>query len=443
MIKKLHFKIQYLFLYIKKNFIFLGLGILIGIVFYLNQDKLSILSQIKIFNYKRIGVEGLYTANNLPDEVSSLLSYGLTTITENDKSALSVLSKSSSIKDDKNYIFEINDNFFWHNGKKLTAHDINPNIKGLGLKVIDDTHIEVIPQEFFAPLLTALSKPLFLKNLIGLGPYRLNKIEYQDGYIKKMSLVPVEKDKKTLIYNFYQNEKDLVTAYKLGQVDEIRTGELPEEIAAWTNTKITQEIKSDQTYLAVFFNTNRIGPKQLRQALAYATPKTKDKNERCLGPISPTSWAYNPTVKDYNYNPAKAQELFKSNGIEKINLIISDRRLLSKADEIKTAWTDILGIEVILNIENQIDQENFDAVLAYGSIPNDPDQYIFWHSTQTGTNITKLTESRIDKLLEEGRQTMDPVERKKIYIDFQRFLLEESPAIFLSYPTIYTISRVK
>ena len=146
MIKKLHFKIQYLFLYIKKNFIFLGLGILIGIVFYLNQDKLSILSQIKIFNYKRIGVEGLYTANNLPDEVSSLLSYGLTTITENDKSALSVLSKSSSIKDDKNYIFEINDNFFWHNGKKLTAHDINPNIKGLGLKVIDDTHIEVIPQ---------------------------------------------------------------------------------------------------------------------------------------------------------------------------------------------------------------------------------------------------------------------------------------------------------
>ncbi|MFA5795842.1 MAG: hypothetical protein WC885_01540, partial [Candidatus Shapirobacteria bacterium] len=76
-------------------------------------------------------------------------------------------------------------------------------------------------------------------------------------------------------------------------------------------------------------------------------------------------------------------------------------------------------------------------------IPADPDQYTFWHSTQEKTNITHLNNSRIDKLLEEGRLTFNLQDRKKIYLDFQKFLLEESPVIFISYPTIYSVSRIK
>jgi len=112
------------------------------------------------------------------------------------------------------------------------------------------------------------------------------------------------------------------------------------------------------------------------------------------------------------------------------------------AEDIKNSWKDILGINVSITIENQIDLDNFDALLTYGAITQDPDQYLFWHSTQTNTNITKLNNSRIDKLLEQGRQTSDQIERKQIYQDFQRYLLEESPAIFLSYPTVYTVSRL-
>ncbi|MDD3998930.1 MAG: hypothetical protein PHR98_02415, partial [Candidatus Shapirobacteria bacterium] len=66
----------------------------------------------------------------------------------------------------------------------------------------------------------------------------------------------------------------------------------------------------------------------------------------------------------------------------------------------------------------------------------------FWHSTQTKTNITKINHPPIDKLLEEGRQTFDQQERKKIYQEFQKILLEESPAIFLKYPILYTVSRI-
>jgi peptide/nickel transport system substrate-binding protein len=116
---------------------------------------------------------------------------------------------------------------------------------------------------------------------------------------------------------------------------------------------------------------------------------------------------------------------------------------LSTAEEIKNAWQSILGLNTVITMENQIDINNFEAVLSYGSIPHDPDQYLFWHSTQLETNVTKLNNSRIDKLLEEGRLSFNPQERKQIYQDFQKYLLEESPAIFLSYPTKFTITRVK
>ncbi|MDD3735449.1 MAG: ABC transporter substrate-binding protein, partial [Candidatus Pacebacteria bacterium] len=56
-------------------------------------------------------------------------------------------------------------------------------------------------------------------------------------------------------------------------------------------------------------------------------------------------------------------------------------------------------------------------------------------------NITHLNNPRLDQLLEEGRITTDKEKRRQIYADFQRFLLEESPAIFIEYPTYHYVFR--
>ena len=85
--------------------------------------------------------------------------------------------------------------------------------------------------------------------------------------------------------------------------------------------------------------------------------------------------------------------------------------------------------------------DEYSAFLAIYEIPSDPDQYFLWHSTQTATNVSKYSNQRIDKLLEDGRTTTDQDERKKIYLDFQRFLLEDAPATFLVHPISYTIAR--
>ncbi|KKQ55358.1 MAG: ABC-type dipeptide transport system, periplasmic component, partial [Candidatus Woesebacteria bacterium GW2011_GWC1_38_13] len=62
-------------------------------------------------------------------------------------------------------------------------------------------------------------------------------------------------------------------------------------------------------------------------------------------------------------------------------------------------------------------------------------------STQSETNITKYKNLRIDKILEDGRVEQDKEKRKELYFDFQRFLIEDSPAIFLYHPVWYNIHR--
>ena len=93
-----------------------------------------------------------------------------------------------------------------------------------------------------------------------------------------------------------------------------------------------------------------------------------------------------------------------------------------------------------INVVNFI-PDDYDALLLTQTIPKDPDQYWFWHSSQEQNNISHLNNPRIDQLLEEGRTTFEQEKRREFYIDFQRFLLEESPAIFINHPTYYYIYR--
>ena len=444
MFKKLHFKIEYLFSYLKKNLVYLVLGLVFGSLVFVFRSKIISYYNQPNFHTTVIGLSGLYTPQKLPEIIQNQLSYGLTSNNENDKPVLSPLIKSLEVNNsNKDYIFHLNPDYYWHNGKNFLSTDINYDFSGITIQPVDNLTLKISLTDPFSPILSLVSQPLFLKDLVGLGPYKLSDITYQDGYVKVMKLQSRDKNKSPLTYRFYSNEKDLFTAFKLGEVDEIETSSLPDEFLNWNHIKTNFTVQVDNRYLAVFLNTEKLNNKQLRQSLAYATPKTKDKNERCTGPVSPLSWAYNPFVKEYNYTPSRAKELFEKNQIEKINLAVVNRELLPIAEDIKTAWNTVLGIDVTVTIENQIDPQNYDAVLAFGGIPHDPDQYIYWHSTQTRTNLTKLNNSRIDKLLEDGRTTFDTQERKRIYQDFQKYLLEESPAIFLSYPITYTTSRIK
>lgn len=113
--------------------------------------------------------------------------------------------------------------------------------------------------------------------------------------------------------------------------------------------------------------------------------------------------------------------------------------LLDEADMIRKNW-EAIGVKVNIQVV-PTKPADYQAFLIIHDIPQDPDQYAMWHSTEEATNISKYKSARIDKLLEEGRVELNADNRKKIYLDFQRFLNEDAPAAFLYHPISYTISR--
>jgi len=443
--KKLLFTTEYFFYYLKKNIIYIVLGLIVGSLAFYQRNNLVKIYQLIGTKRHAFGIEGLYRQDNLPLEISQLISFGLTQASDNDRITNSKLVKELDIQNNNlEYHFTINNQLLWHNGENINSDDIIYPYSGLKISYPASDQLIIELDTLFSPTLSLLTKPLFLKNtLTGLGLYKVTSKTIQEGYIKSLYLQNSETNEK-LIYKFYSSEKDLIDAFKLGEVDNINISQIPPEFKSWPNIAINKKINTKK-YVAIFLNTNKFADKSIRQALAYATPKTSEKNQRCLGPISPDSWAYNPSIKEYNFNPIRSKELFKPEDNQKnIKMLVTDRELLALAETIRQKWSEILSIQVELSAANQsVNLADYDAIISYGSIPIDPDQFNFWHSTQTQTNITKLNNPRIDKLLEEGRDTSDLIERNKIYQDFQRYLLEESPAIFLEFPLTYTISRVK
>ncbi|HNW33027.1 MAG TPA: hypothetical protein PLN39_01355, partial [Candidatus Dojkabacteria bacterium] len=80
---------------------------------------------------------------------------------------------------------------------------------------------------------------------------------------------------------------------------------------------------------------------------------------------------------------------------------------------------------------------NFELLLYEIETSVDPDQYNLWHSLKINypdLNLSGYEYDRVDILLEEGRQSLDRAVRKQKYLQFQKYLVADSPAIFLYNP---------
>ena len=388
----------------------------------------------------RIGVIGQYDSQNLPDSIACLISQGLTRV-DQDGDLQPGIAVSWQINDQqKKYTFKLRDDLFWHDGSKVQAKDIHYHFPDLNLTDQDRQTIEINLEEKFSPLLVLLSRPVFRKKLIGVGEYKVQKTRYHGSNIKSLLLKPAnnDKNKKKLEFKFYPNEKSIRNAFKVGEIDIIYGIQNQQDLVYFPNIK-TESAISDNQYTAIFLNLNKdtFQDKSIRQALAYAITKPQGKS-RAKGPISPSSWAYNNSVKTYDFNITHAKELLEDSSDISFGLFTFPD-LLELAKKIKENWQEI-GVHVEIHVVNFI-PDDYDAILLTQAIPKDPDQYWFWHSSQEQTNISHLKNPRIDQLLEEGRTTLDQEKRREFYLDFQRFLLEESPVIFINHPTYYYIYR--
>lgn len=417
------------------------LGIISGILFFLSLNifGLNIYSQGR----ETVGMVGRFRVDNLPDSILKFVSLGLTLIDKNGEIVPGIASSWESQDGGKTWVFHIANDKAWQDGKDIIANDIQINFSDVKIEKPDPKTIVFKLQTPFSPLPTILSKPIFKKGFLGIGEWKVKKVTVAGNIVEQIILS--KKGEKDMTFKFYPTEERAKLALKLGEVDKLIDIFNPEPFDTWKTLNIERNVNYER-FTAVFFNSakdKKTSDKTFRQALTYAIDKDVFPGVRALGPISPNSWAYNPQVKPYEYDLAKAKTMKNELSKEVLNNlslnIATSPVLLSQAEEIAANWRD-LDIAVNVQVVSSI-PESFDAFLAVLDIPPDPDQYPLWHSSQEATNIANYKNPRIDKLLEDGRTVTNLSERKKIYLDFQRFLIEDSPAAFLYHPVSYTISR--
>jgi peptide/nickel transport system substrate-binding protein len=201
---------------------------------------------------------------------------------------------------------------------------------------------------------------------------------------------------------------------------------------------------------------------RIRQALNYCVDKERllekvllGKGLMSSGTIFPRSWAFDPHLQPYPYDPKKALELLRSEGwedtdgnhtldrkgkeFEFVLLILEGDDVSRKSGlHIQQQFMDI-GINMKIQPSSFSEYEaslltrKFDATLL-NIISDDPDKNsLWWHSSQIdrGLNVFSYRNKKVDELLDKGRVTLDREKRRWIYHQFQRQIYGDPPGIFL------------
>lgn len=224
--------------------------------------------------------------------------------------------------------------------------------------------------------------------------------------------------------------------------------------------------------------------KEVRQALSYALNREviikgllDGRASLPAGFVPPIHWVYNPDNKGYLLNPTKAAELLAQAGFKK-----NSKGILEKdGKELKLKYVATKGNALIdgialqsqkdwgaLGVELELIMVDFNTLLDKHLNPGDyhvtfsglgfsvDPHYSFnaWHSREIrldaagiarGGNRARYTNAEVDRLVDLGKVTVDVAERKKIYQQAEKIIIDDAPAnwIYVNLWTDYVLKDFK
>lgn len=366
----------------------------------------------------------------------------------------------------KEYTIKIKENAYWQDGTSITTNDIiysvtlrknlrdELSIEKLGpfeIRIILSTENAILPT-----LLTFGLEPEHIRNNsklqpIGASSYHIARILKERNKIQGVILQSTLKNKSysRLIINFYENQHQLLTAYKLGEINMFAS-----------NTQYTLPSTSVKNityfgrYYSLVFNTQK-------EKLEDPDIKKNLKDALNISSLLEANYYTNAIIAQGPLSQTFAsKQIFTATGEEgEVTITPQQRILLGKLGVVlpnnpdgqqienflKEEWGKNLGIEV--KITYQEPEEliktakggEFEVLFVGHEVSPDPDRYIFWHSTQIkgGLNFAKFEDPRADKALEEGRKVWTHEERISHYSIFQDVIDTKVPAVFLYHPGDY------
>jgi peptide/nickel transport system substrate-binding protein len=339
--------------------------------------------------------------------------------------------------------------------------------------------MSIIPEHVYGDGQDPRSHPRNSEDVVGSGPFRL--VEFapdQHVILERFDDFFIE-GRPYLDRIVFRIIKD-ASARTIG----LENGEL--HLSTFENTvnNITRMqqnedlVVTDEGYAAIgalnwlAFNTGADGPTsdpKVRQAIAYAIDRDfilnaimQGVSQPALTGIHPGSPFYDADVEPYDLDLERAEALLDEAGYPRgedgtrFALIIDYGNPTTRPQaEFTKASLARIGIDVTVNSlvdfptwAQKVSNHDFD--MTWDTVFNWGDPVIGVHRTYSSDNIVpgviwsntqQYANPRIDELMEEAGQELDPEARRSLYSEFQRILSEDLPVYWTNTLPYHTISQ--
>jgi len=329
----------------------------------------------------------------------------------------------------------------------------------------------------YAPMLTMLASAIggltgvspaavkkydkeFARHGGGTGPFTFTTWEAGQRFVleRNESYWGPKPKLKGLVFRPIIDENARVSEMQSGGTD--LTIEVPPDNVATFRGDPTRFIYYEQPgphiwYLLLNTEEKPFDDKRVRQAANYAINKEAMADQILKGTATPAAgptppaftWAHDPGLKAYPYDPAKAKELLADagypNGVD-VTFYVTDSgsgmlspQLMGTAIQADLAavgirakietyeWNTFLG-KIMPGLKGKANM----AELSFMS--QDPDMHpSLTLRTDSAINSGRYKNPEVDKLLTEGRTETDPLKRAAIYKKFQDIVYQDAPWVFI------------
>jgi peptide/nickel transport system substrate-binding protein len=389
----------------------------------------------------------------------------------------------------------------WHDGQPLTAADVkftydtirDPNAQPTIAKS-DYTSIAEIQTPDDSTVVFRLSEPdaslpsklvtgiaprhlleghdlataAFNRQPVGTGPFRLEswQSDRQLTFVANPDYFGGEPRLERIVWKIVPDTSALTLQLLSGEVDGAAVGE-PRDFQRVQESSdlIVYPVLGGCFQISLQLQTPLFQDRRVRQALAYALNKKAMVDKIMAGAaviatsdILPGSWAYNPEVNTYPYDPDRARAMLAAAGWQPgpDGTLVKDGQpfrfeLLTDAGDqlrkeivlfVQQQWADVgVQAEVVFLERNALISERllkgrFEAALLQSSVRADPDLSRRFHSRaiDMGQNFLHYSNPTVDALLDQGLVAQAQADRRASYFELQRLMAEDLPQIPLFYP---------
>jgi peptide/nickel transport system substrate-binding protein len=432
--------------------------------------------------------------------VADILYNGLLQFDEKLNPQPSLAEKWSISPDGKTYTFTLVKGVQWHDGKPLTSADVKFSFEQIllkyhartsaglmpvldGIDVPDDTTVVFRFKQPYAPLLRRLDvveAPILPKHIyentdvqqnpannnpIGSGPFKFK--EYVKGdhvtFVRNENYFkPGLPYADQVIFKIIPQASTASLALEQGEIDYLGGVPGPDVARLQKNSDIAL-VRSPAgpggsfCIETMIFNMRKppFDKLRVRQAFAYGINRQQlldqvqfGQGRVATGPIASTmTWAYNPAVMKYPYDPAQAAALLDQAGYPKgsdgkrLKVVFVNATSFAKTAEVVRENMGQVGVDVQLDTlevnaanDRMFTKNDFDIGIA--SYCNGPDPEIGVTRAYVSSNIkvgvpfsngAAYRNARVDELFAQAAATVDPAQRAKLYSEIQDILVKEVP----------------